>query len=136
VALRDGGEAALPPLPVQFSDFAAWQREELSGERLERHLAYWREKLAGAPLVLDIPTDRPRPPVQNFEGARAYIVYPDSVLAALKDVARRANATMFMTVLAALDVLCWKYTGQSDLIIGSAIADRNRPETEEVIGYF
>jgi non-ribosomal peptide synthetase component F len=72
----------------------------------------------------------------TFAGARAYTVYPDAVLTALKDVTRRAGATMFMTVLAALDVLCWKYTGQRDLVIGSAIADRNRPETEQVIGYF
>ncbi|TMQ65454.1 MAG: amino acid adenylation domain-containing protein [Candidatus Eisenbacteria bacterium] len=136
VALRDGGTAELPRLPIQFADFAAWQREELSGERLERHLAYWRDKLAGAPPVLEIPTDRRRPPVQTFQGARATIVYPDALLVALKAVAREANATMFMTMLAALDVLCWKYTSQRDLIIGSAIADRNRSETENVIGYF
>lgn len=136
VALRDGGEAALPELPIQFADFAAWQREQLSGERFGRHVGYWRGRLAGAPLVLEIPTDRPRPSVQTFEGAREYIVYPDSVLASLKEVTHRANATMFMTMLAALDVLCWKYSGQRDLIIGSAIADRNRPETEQVIGYF
>ena len=136
VALRDGGSVALPPLPIQFADFAAWQREELSGERLERHLAYWRQRLAGVPLVLEIPADKPRPPVQTFGGARAYIVYPDALLKALKDLTRRANATMFMTVLAALDVLCWKYTGQRDLMIGSTIADRNRPETESIIGYF
>jgi amino acid adenylation domain-containing protein len=136
VALRDGGEVELPLMPIQFADFAAWQREELSGERLERHLAYWREKLAGAPLVLEIPPDRPRPPVQTFQGGRSYIVYPDSVLTALKGIAREANATMFMTTLAALDLLCWKYTGQRDLVVGSAIADRNRPETEHCIGYF
>ncbi|HEU5180260.1 MAG TPA: amino acid adenylation domain-containing protein [Candidatus Polarisedimenticolia bacterium] len=136
VALRDGSQLQLPPLPIQFADFAAWQRQELSGERLERHLAYWREKLAGAPLVLEIPVDRPRPPVQSFGGARAYTMYPESVRTALKELTRRANATMFMTTLAALDVLCWKYTGQRDLLIGSTIADRNRIETENVIGYF
>src|SRR5207249_7188864 len=74
--------------------------------------------------------------IQTFAGARSYIVYPDAVLTALKEVTRRANATMFMTMLAALDVLCWRYTGQRDLVVGSAIADRNRPETENVIGYF
>ncbi len=136
VALRDGGEAALPPLPIQFADFAAWQREELSGERLERHLAFWRERLAGAPLVLEIPTDRPRPPLQTFRGAREYITYPEPLLAALKEITHRANATMFMTMLAALDVLCWKYTAQRDLIIGATIAHRDRPETEDLIGYF
>jgi len=136
VALRDGGTLELPALPIQFADFAVWQREELSGERLKRHLDYWRERLAGVPTVLEIPPDRPRPRVQSFGGARAWIVYPDAVLTALKEISRRANATMFMTVLAALDVLCWKYTGQRDLLIGSTIADRNRPETENVIGYF
>jgi len=136
VALRDGRPVELPQLPIQFADFAVWQREELSGEPLERHLAYWHDRLAGVPTVLEIPPDRPRPRVQSFGGARAYIVYPDAVLTALKEVSRRAGATMFMTVLAALDVLCWKYTGQRDLLIGSTIADRNRPETENVIGYF
>ena len=137
VSLRDTGEPVTwPPLPIQFADFAAWQREELSGESLERHLAWWRHRLLGAQTVLEIPTDRPRPPVMTFAGARAYIVYPDAVLSALKQLTQRMGATMFMTTLAALDVLCWKYTGQRDLIIGSAIADRNRPETEPLIGYF
>jgi amino acid adenylation domain-containing protein len=136
VALRDGGEVGFPPLPIQFADFAAWQREELAGERLERHLVYWREQLAGAPLVLEIPTDRPRPPVQTFRGARDYVIYPEALLLALKDLTHRANATMFMTLLAALDVLCWKYTAQRDLIIGATIAHRDRPETEDLIGYF
>ena len=136
VALRDGGSYAPEPMPIQFADFAAWQRDELSGERLERHLSYWHQKLAGAPLVLEIPAERPRPPVQTFTGARAYIVYPDAVLTALKALTQHANATMFMTVLAALGLVCWKYARQRDMILGSAIADRNRPETEPVIGYF
>ncbi|HZE89134.1 MAG TPA: condensation domain-containing protein, partial [Verrucomicrobiae bacterium] len=136
VALRDGTTAAIPPLPIQFADFAAWQREELSGERLERHLGHWRETMAGATLVLDVPGDRPRPAVQTFNGGRAYLVYPEGILVALKDLARRTSATMFMAVLAALDVLCYKHSGQRDFIIGSAIADRNRPETENAIGYF
>ena len=136
VALRDGGSAEIPPPPIQFADFAAWQREELSGENLERHLAYWRDRLSGVPIVLEIPTDRPRPPVQSFNGAREYIIYPDPLLKSLKELTHRAGATMFMTMLAALHVLCWRYSGQRDLIIGSAIADRNRPETSGVIGYF
>ncbi|MGH9869511.1 MAG: amino acid adenylation domain-containing protein [Candidatus Polarisedimenticolia bacterium] len=136
LALRDGRTVEFPPLPIQFADFAAWQREELSGERLESHLQYWRSRLAGAPMVLEIPTDRPRPPVQTFNGARAYIVYPEELLGALKELTQRSGATMFMTMLAALSVLCWKYARQRDLVIGSAIADRNRPETENVLGYF
>jgi amino acid adenylation domain-containing protein len=136
MALREGREPDLPALPIQFADFAAWQREELSGERLERHLAWWRERLDGAPMVLEIPTDRPRPPVQTFSGGREYVTYPKELMRELKALTQRGGATMFMTMLAALDVLCWKYSGQRDVVIGSAIADRNRPETENVIGYF
>jgi amino acid adenylation domain-containing protein len=136
LALRAGTTVEWPPLPIQFADFAAWQREELSGERGERHMEYWRTRLAGAPLVLEIPPDRPRPPVQTFSGAREYIIYSEELLAKLKELTQRAGATMFMTMLAGLDVLCWKHAGQRDLIIGSAIADRNRPETENVLGYF
>jgi amino acid adenylation domain-containing protein len=136
LALRAGTTVEWPPLPIQFADFAAWQREELSGERGERHMEYWRTRLAGAPLVLEIPPDRSRPPVQTFAGGREYIVYSEELLARLKELTQRAGATMFMTMLAALDVLCWKHAGQRDLVIGSAIADRNRPETENVLGYF
>ncbi|MFN8546800.1 MAG: condensation domain-containing protein [Candidatus Eisenbacteria bacterium] len=136
VALGQGRTVELPHLPIQYADFAAWQRAELSGERLERHLAYWKEKLRGAPLVLEVPTDRPRPAVQTFTGGREYIIYSEELLHALKGLTQKAGATMFMTALAALDILCWKYSGQRDLLIGSAIADRNRTETENVIGYF
>ncbi len=136
VALRYGTEADLPELPIQFSDFAAWQREELSGERGRRHIQYWRDKLGDAPMVLEIPTDRPRPPVQTFAGAREYITYPVPLLKALKRLTQECGATMFMTMLAGLDLVCWKYSRQRDLVIGSAIVDRNRPETENVIGYF
>lgn len=136
VALGQGRQAELPHLPIHYADFAAWQRAELSGQRLERHLAYWKEKLSGAPLVLEVPTDRPRPAVQTFTGGREYIIYSEELLHALKTLTQKAGATMFMTALAALDILCWKYSGQRDLLIGSAIADRNRTETENVIGYF
>ncbi|HXI02797.1 MAG TPA: condensation domain-containing protein, partial [Candidatus Saccharimonadales bacterium] len=136
LALREGKKVDLPPLPIQFADFAAWQREEMSGERLERRLDYWRRTLAGVPTVLEIPPDAPRPPVQTFTGAREYVIYPDRLLKGLKEITQQAGATMFMTMLAGLDVLCWRYSGQRDLIIGSAIADRDRPETAGVLGYF
>jgi amino acid adenylation domain-containing protein len=136
VALGEGREPELPHLPVQFADFAAWQREELSGERGRRHVEYWRNKLGDAPMVLEIPTDRPRPPVQTFAGAREYVTYSPELLRKLKALTRECGATMFMTILAGLDLVCWKYSGQRDLVIGSAIVDRNRPETENVIGYF
>jgi amino acid adenylation domain-containing protein len=136
IALRDGTEPDLPELPIQFADFAAWQREEFSGERLEKHLVFWRERLRGAPTVLEIPTDRGRPAVQTFAGGRVYVTYDVQLMRRLKALTQECGATMFMTMLAALEVVCWKYSGQRDLVIGSAIADRNRPETEHVIGYF
>ncbi len=136
VALRDGVEPDLPELPIQFADFAVWQRQQLSGEAGERHLGYWKKTLGDAPMVLEIPTDRPRPPVQTFAGGREYVTYPPEVLEHLKGLAQETGATMFMAMLAALDVLCWTYSGQKDFVIGSAIIDRNRPETEHVIGYF
>jgi amino acid adenylation domain-containing protein len=136
VALREGRQPELPELPVQFADFAAWQRQEFSGERLEQHLEFWRERLRGAPTVLEIPTDRPRPSVQTFAGAREYVTYDVELMRRLKALTQNEGATMFMTMLAALQVTCWKYSGQRDVVIGSAIADRNRPETEHVIGYF
>ena len=92
LALRNGGTVQWAPLPIQFADFAAWQREELSGERGERHLQYWRARLSGAPLVLEIPPDRPRPPVQTFNGAREYIIYSEELLGRLKELTQRAGA--------------------------------------------
>ncbi|MBK8231201.1 MAG: hypothetical protein IPK72_11550 [Candidatus Eisenbacteria bacterium] len=136
VAYGRGEEPAFPPLPIQYGDFAAWQRQEFFGPRLREHLAFWHEQLDDAERVLEIPTDHPRPAVQSFDGGRVYTVFSEELLASLKALTHTVGATMFMTTLAALDLVCWRYSGQRDLLIGSAIADRNREETEQVVGYF
>jgi amino acid adenylation domain-containing protein len=130
-----GAPAPLPELPVQYADFAVWQRDWLRGEVLERQIAYWRERLAGAP-PLDLPTDRPRPPVQSFRGAtRMHRVGPETTRA-LEALARRHDATLFMLLLAAMQTLLGRHAGQEDVVLGSPIANRTRAEVEPLIGFF
>ncbi|AHG93595.1 amino acid adenylation domain protein (plasmid) [Gemmatirosa kalamazoonensis] len=129
-------DAELPPLPIQYGDFAAWQREHLSGERLERLLAFWRDTLAGAPHALELPTDRPLSGLPSAEGARVQALFPPELAAALKALARAHDATLFMTLLAAWQVLLARYTGQDDVLVGTPIAGRTRPEVEGLVGYF
>jgi amino acid adenylation domain-containing protein len=135
VAFYSGTSEELPALPVQYADFAVWQREWLQGEVLERQLAYWRERLAGAP-VLDLPTDRPRPPEQSFRGATRTHAIDAETTRALEALARRQDATLFMLLLAAMQTLLGRYTGQDDVVVGSPIAGRNRAEIEPLIGFF
>ncbi|HKV07841.1 MAG TPA: amino acid adenylation domain-containing protein, partial [Thermoanaerobaculia bacterium] len=125
----------LPALPVQYADFAVWQREWLAGETLERQLAYWRERLAGAPVV-ELPTDRPRPPVQTFRGATHRTVYARPLLDSLNVLARQRDASLFMTLLAAFDVLLCRFTGEEDAVVGAPIANRAQPALERLIGFF
>jgi len=127
---------ALPPLPVQYADFAVWQRSWLEGEVLERHLGWWRERLAGAPAVLELPTDRPRPPAASFAGATERLHLGEELDAALARVARQRGATFFMTALAAFQALLHRYTGQDDLLVGSPVAGRDRRELEGLVGFF
>ncbi len=135
VAFYSGTAEELPALPIQYADFAVWQREWLQGEVLERQLAYWRERLAGAP-VLDLPTDRPRPPEQSFRGATRTHAIDAGTTRALEALARRHDATLFMLLLAAMQTLLGRYTGQDDVVVGSPIAGRNRAEIEPLIGFF
>ena len=128
--------AALPELPIQYADFAVWQRGWLQGEVLERQLAYWRERLAGAPPLLELPTDRPRPPLQTYRGGRRVRQLPAALAADLAALLRRSNATLFMGLLAGFDILLSRLTGQEDLAVGLPIANRNRLEIEGVIGFF
>jgi alpha-ketoglutarate-dependent taurine dioxygenase len=123
-------------LPVQYADYAVWQREWLRGEALERQLSYWRERLKDAPELLELPTDRPRPAVQSFSGARQTLVLSKELTDALKALCRRESSTLFMTLLAALQALLWRYTGQDHVVVGTDIANRNRAETEGLIGFF
>jgi amino acid adenylation domain-containing protein len=135
-AYREGGESPLPELPVQYADYAVWQREQAEGEVLERQLSYWRERLAGAPELLELPTDRPRPPVQTFRGAHARRELSLELLERLEALARSEGATLYMVLLGAFQVLLSRYSGSQDIVVGSPSAGRTRKELEETIGFF
>ncbi|HKH45274.1 MAG TPA: amino acid adenylation domain-containing protein, partial [Thermoanaerobaculia bacterium] len=124
----------LPELPIQYTDFAVWQRGRLAGEALEQELAWWRERLAGAPALLELPTDRPRPAAQSFRGGKVEIALSGS--AEIAALSRRSGATLFMTLLAAFDALLSRLTGQLDVVVGSPVAGRDRTELEGLIGFF
>jgi amino acid adenylation domain-containing protein len=135
-AFSAGDPSPLPPLPLQYADFAAWQRQWLRGEVLDQQLAYWKEKLGGAPALLDIATDRPRPAVQTYNGSMVPVRVPKKTVDALNALARREGATLFMVLLAAFDVLLSRYAAMEDVVVGSPIAGRNRTEVEGLIGFF
>jgi non-ribosomal peptide synthetase component F len=135
-AALDGRPSPLPELPIQYPDFAAWQRERLAGGALEEQLAYWRERLDGAPRFLELPTDRPRPPIQTFGGRDLPFQVPESTLRGLQAVARGREATLFMVLLAAFQALLSRLTGQRDLVVGTPIANRTRDELAPLIGFF
>ncbi|MFD4562314.1 amino acid adenylation domain-containing protein, partial [Streptomyces sp. NPDC058469] len=134
-AFRAGEPDPLPPLSVQYADFAVWQREWLEGEVLEVQLAFWRDKLAGAP-ALGLPTDRPRPPVWSPAGAQTRFTVPARTANVLRELSRRSGTTMFMTLLAAFNVLLSRYADTDDVVVGTPVANRNRAETEQMIGFF
>jgi amino acid adenylation domain-containing protein/non-ribosomal peptide synthase protein (TIGR01720 family) len=134
-AYAGGREPDLPDLPIQYADFAVWQRSWLSGERLDEQIAYWRERLADLP-PLELPLDRPRPAVQTYSGASYRFTVPAGVTASLKELSRRSDATLFMTLLAAFAVVLSRYARQQDVAVGSPIANRNRAELEGLIGFF
>jgi amino acid adenylation domain-containing protein len=135
-AFSEGRPSPLPPLPIQYADFALWQRRWLAGEVLAAQLAYWRERLAGAPPVLDLPIDHPRPAVHTWNGERLGRPLPQALAAQLGEQTRRGQATLFMSLLAAWDALLQRWTSQSDLAVGTPIAGRTRPEVEGLIGFF
>ncbi|HSF44133.1 MAG TPA: condensation domain-containing protein, partial [Thermoanaerobaculia bacterium] len=130
------GGSPLPGLAVQYGDFAVWQRRRLDGPVLEGQLAGWKERLAGAPPLLELPTDRPRPPVRSSRGGRrAFAVAPD-LAAALQDLATREGTTLFVLLLAAWQALLARITHQEDLVVGTPVAGRRQAETEALIGFF
>jgi pristinamycin I synthase-3/4 len=135
-ATRTGGEPNLPALPVQYADFAAWQRQWLSGAVLTRQLEYWKAQLAGAPLGLNLPTDRPRPAIQSFRGRIETFEIEADLAADLRKLSNESGATLFMTLLAGFSVLLARYADQWDLVIGSPIANRTRTELAPLIGFF
>ncbi|MEO7330611.1 MAG: amino acid adenylation domain-containing protein, partial [Minicystis sp.] len=134
-AFERGLPSPLPELPIQVADHAVWQRAWLSGEALTPHLAYWKEQLRGAPPALDLPTDRPRPPTQSYRGARHSFLVPEDVSTALRTLCRRQGLTLFMTLLAAFQVLLHRHSGQDDIVVGTAISGRTRVELEGLIGF-
>jgi amino acid adenylation domain-containing protein len=135
-ALSEGREPALPPLPVQYADYAAWQRERLSGERLEEELGWWRERLAGAPPVLEMPTDRPRPAGGAGMADVVDFVLPPETVAGLRSLGREGGATLFMTLLAGWQLLLSRWSGQTDVSVGTSVAGRTRRELEPLVGFF
>jgi amino acid adenylation domain-containing protein len=130
-----GAPSPLPPLAIQYADFAAWQRQWLQGEVLEGLLAYWRERLTGA-AVLALPTDRPRSVLTQAPGGQSSVVIPPALTEKLRVLSRSRGTTLFMTLLAVFQTLLHRYTGQEDLVVGSPIANRNRSELENLIGFF
>ncbi|HLL46626.1 MAG TPA: amino acid adenylation domain-containing protein, partial [Longimicrobiaceae bacterium] len=131
-----GEEPRLPELPVQYADYAAWQRERLRGEVLEAQLGYWRGRLAGAPALLELPTDRPRGALAPDAGARQPLQVGAETSQALRALSRREGVTLFMTLLSAWQLLLARYAGAEDVVVGTPIAGRTRMETEGLIGFF
>ncbi|BAY60048.1 amino acid adenylation domain-containing protein [Calothrix brevissima NIES-22] len=126
----------LSPLAIQYGDYAVWQRQRLQGDLLETQLNYWKQQLAGSLPVLQLPTDRPRPPVQTFCGAKQKLQLSKSLSDAIANLSQQAGVTPFITLLTAFKILLYRYTGQADIIVGSPVANRDRAETEDLIGFF
>jgi amino acid adenylation domain-containing protein len=135
-AFAKGEPSPLADLPVQYADFAIWQRNWMQGQVLEQHLAFWKRHLDEAPRALVLPTDRRRPALQGYYGANLLRLLPDSVTKRLRILARQEEVTLFMILLTAFNALLFRYTGQQELVVGSPIANRNYPETEGLIGSF
>jgi hypothetical protein len=136
-ACRDGLQAApLPPLLVEYTDYARWQRADLRGLRLSKLVSYWTGQLAGAPHVLQLPTDHPRRQDQTFNGTVAGFVFDDALSAALIALSRQRKVTLFMLLLACYYTLLYRYAGQEDIVVGAPVANRGRPEFEPIIGIF
>src|SRR6185369_14798563 len=135
-AYARGANSPLAELPVQYADFAVWQREQLSEELLEAQVKYWCEQLRGAPAVLELPIDRPRPAVQTHRGQRQRVELGAELSRELKELSRGEGVTLFMTLLAAFQILLWRWTGQQDIVVGTPTAGRSRAEIEPLIGFF
>ena len=135
-AFAAGVEPRLAELPIQYADYAVWQREWLQGDVLQAQLQYWREQLAGSPHVLELPTDRPRPAVQTHRGALKQFQLKPELTRKLKELSRSEDVTLFMLLLAAWQVLLARYSGQNDVVVGTPIANRTRAEVEGLIGFF
>ncbi len=135
-AFSKGQTSSLPSLSISYSDFAHWQQERLKGVYLEQLLSYWKKELNDAPHVLRFPTDRPRPPAQTFRGAHHYFHLSRDLTVSLQELSQQESVTLFMTLLAAFQILLFRYSGQEDICIGSTVANRPLKEFEQLIGFF
>ena len=135
-AYKQGQPSPLPELTIQYADFAVWQRQWLQGEVLDKQLDYWKKQLAGAPPLMELPADRPRPAMQTYRGSVCGVRVSPAVVKGLRDLCRQESVTLFMTMLAAFKVLLSRYTGQDDIVVGTPISGRTRGETEDLIGFF
>lgn len=135
-ARRERRAPRLAELPIQYADFAVWQQERLTGATLDELVSYWTRQLEGAPALLKLPTDHPRPAIQRHEGTHHRLVLPRSCVEPLVELGRESGATFFMTMLAAFSTLLYRFSGESDIVIGSPIANRNHLELQSLIGFF
>ncbi|MBP1124792.1 MULTISPECIES: amino acid adenylation domain-containing protein [Pseudomonas] len=135
-AYSEGEDLQLPALPIQYADYAQWQRDWMAAGERDRQLAYWQALLGGEQPVLELPIDRPRPAVQSFRGASLEISLDPALVAGLKALAQRENVTLFIVLLASFQSLLHRYSGQQDIRVGVPIANRNRVETERLVGFF
>ncbi len=135
-AFTHGWPAPMPELPIQYADFASWQREQFTGPELQEELSFWKAQLAGAPTVLDLVTDKPRPAVQSFRGATEAFEIPRGLMERVKALGREEQATLFMVLEASFAALLHRYTGQNDLLVGTPISQRTHSQTERLVGCF
>ncbi|MCT7997189.1 amino acid adenylation domain-containing protein [Laspinema olomoucense] len=135
-AFSQGKPSPLPELPIQYADFAVWQRGYLQSEVLDAQLSYWKQHLKNAPTALDLPGDRPRVAVQTYQGATEFTRFSKSLTEALKALSKAEGVTLFMTLLAGFKTLLYRYSGQENIVVGSPIANRNRAEIEDAVGFF
>jgi amino acid adenylation domain-containing protein len=135
-AFSRGESSPLPELPIQYADYALWHRQWLQERVLDSQLSYWKQQLSSTPPNLELPTDRLRPAVQTYRGAKRFLTLPKDLYQALKALGQRERSTLYMVLLAAFRTLLYRYTGQEDIAVGSPIAGRNRPEVEGLIGLF
>ncbi|MEE8583430.1 MAG: amino acid adenylation domain-containing protein, partial [Acidobacteriota bacterium] len=134
--LRTANRPLIPPLPIQYSDYAAWQRGWLHGEALQEQMDYWKQNLKGAPPSLELPSDRPRPAQLSRRGGALGFSFEGSLLQDLKKLSRRHDSTLFMTLLAAFQALLSRHSGQAEICVGTPVANRNQAETEGLVGFF
>jgi len=135
-AFDQGHPSSLPELPIQYSDFAYWHRQSLRDELLEQELSYWRKQLEDSPAMMNLPTDRPRPPVMTYQGDALPIVVPEALTEKLRFLTRQTGTSLFMTLLASFQMLLSRYTGQDDIVVATPVAGRRSVDTENLIGFF